>query len=728
MAQVSQWMTNALALALCLTLASAAGSDKTRGPVVSAQAREAFAKRPISFEPNHGQTDACVRFLARGHGYTLFLMPTEAVFSLRASGADRKGPTLNDRAVVRIAFIGANPDARMDALEKLPATVNYFIGNDPARWHAGVPTYGKVTYSGLYPGVDLVYYALQERLEFDFIVAPGADPGTITLGFAGADELVLDPQGDLVLQTGAGQIRLQKPRVYQEVNGARQEIAGRYELKAPFRVGVQVAQYDAARPLVIDPVLVYSTFLGGSSDPWSNQDSAYGIAVDGAGFAYIAGATSSTDFPTASPAQAVYGGGTFDAFVAKFDPRGTLIYSTFLGGSIHDTAAAIAIDADGRAYVTGFTSSPNFPTVNPFQPAKNGTNDGFVAILNLSGAALLYSTYLGGSGGEAPRGIALFSKLLSKSVPPLPIRPLVYVTGNTNSTNFPIKSAFQPAIGGVQDDAFLTILDPSKPPASQLVYSTYLGGTLQEDSRAIAIDPGGNAYLTGGTTSTNFPTKNAFQPKSRGSWEVFLTKIDPSKPPAGQLVYSTYLGGTLQDYSYAIAVDAGGSAYVTGYTFSTNFPTKNPFQPANAGAADAFVTKIDPAKPPASQLVYSTYLGGTALEQGRGITLGAGGTVVVTGDTTSPDFPTVAPLQPANQGGYDVFVVKLALAQPPAAQLIYSTYLGGTYNDFGFGIARDSLGHVFVAGATGSPTFPTKNAWQSVKGAGIDAFVTKIRE
>jgi hypothetical protein len=545
------------------------------------QALETYGKLPLSFEANWGQTDAQVKFLSRGSGYTLFLTGTEAVLSLRqneeSNQRGRKNQITQDRllqtparsksSVLRMSLIGANPAAEVSGLEKLPGKSNYFVGNDPEKWHANLPHYARVHYQNVYPGIDLAYYGKQRQLEYDFIVKPGADPNQIRLGFDGAKEIWIDENGDLVLTTEGGDVRQHKPVIYQEVAGSREEVAGSYVVKANGEVGFEIGAYDRSQPLVIDPVLSYSTYLGGDS-----YDLGYGIAVDSAGNAYVTGWTTSSDFPTPNAFQASYSG-TNDVFVTKLTASGGLSYSTYLLGDGGDYGQGIAVDAAGNAYVTGLTTSSNFPTLNAFQANYGGDQDVFVTKLTASGE-LSYSTYLGGNSPDLGYGIAVDST------------GNACVTGQTGSTNFPILNAFQASFGGTQD-VFVTKLTAS----GGLSYSTYLGGNDLNFGYGIAVDSAGNAYVTGYTYSANFPILNAFQASFGGGIDAFVTKLTAG----GGLSYSTYLGGAGGDFGQGIAVDLTGNVYVTGQTNSTDFPTLNAFQSSHAiddGKVDAFVTKI----------------------------------------------------------------------------------------------------------------------------------------
>ncbi len=717
-----------------------------------------YGRLPLSFEANRGQIDAQVKFISRGSGYSLFLTGTETVLDLsRADGSaarsradlpprlalaeqawpGRAAPKPKDTGptVLRMKLVGAKAAPAVVGLEELQGKSNYFLGNDPSKWRTNVPRYAKVKYERVYPGIDLVHYGNQRQLEYDFVVAPGADPTAIRLSFQGAEALEIDAQGDLVLHTAAGDVREHKPVVYQiessvvsgqltvatdhgpritDSTATKHFLNGRYVLTAQNEVRFDVGPYDPTRPLVIDPVLSYSTYLGGSG-----SETGFGIAVDGAGNTYVTGQTSSTNFPTKNPLQASLNGSS-DAFVAKIDTTksgdASLVYSTYLGGSKFDSGSGIAVDAAGNVYVTGQTASTDFPTKNPFQGtlgASGGSSNAFVAKLNSSGSTLLYSTYLGGSKSESGSGIAVDTA------------GNAYVTGQTFSTNFPTKNPLQASLNG-SADAFVAKIDTTKAGDASLVYSTYLGGSDQEEGRAVAVDSSGNAYVTGSTPSSNFPTVNPLQASYGGGTcmdyygpficaDAFVAKLNPA---GSALVFSTYLGGNQDDRGAGIAVDSSGNIYVTGHTSSKNFPTMNPFQPALNSFGDAFVAKLNAA---GSALMYSTYLGGNSDDEGRGITVDSSGNAYVTGNTFSTDFPTVFPVQVLN-GGH-AFITKL---NPTGSALVYSSYLGGSNSDSGSGIAVDAMGNAYVTGQTSSTNFPTANPLQpSLKGF-ADAFVSKI--
>ncbi|HEV2177808.1 MAG TPA: choice-of-anchor D domain-containing protein [Terriglobia bacterium] len=519
-----------------------------------------------------------------------------------------------------------------------------------------------------------------------------------------------------MVKISGGEARFHTPVVYQPSRTpnpeSRTPVDGHYRFNG-HHVTFSVGTYDRTKPLVIDPALSYSTYLGGSSG-----DQGYGVAVDASGDAYVAGGTTSTDFPTTLGAFQTSYRGNADAFVTKLNPTGSaLVYSTYLGGNMDDNGSGIAVDTNGDAYVTGQTGSTDFPTTpGVIQPAYGGNLDAYVTELNPTGSALIYSTYLGGNGNEAGAGINVDA--LGNA----------YVTGLTASANFPITpGAFQTscsACNGTNGNAFVTELNPV---GSALVYSTYLGGSTSDSGQGIALDPSGNAYVAGIARSLDFPTTpGAFQTALKGAQDAFLTKLNST---GSALVYSTYLGGSSLDQAQGIAVDASGNAYVTGYTSSSDFPTTpGAFQTTCSNCANDhdFVTKVDPT---GSTLVYSTYLGGSGTEFGYGIAVDASDDAYVTGSTTSFDFPTTpGAFQTRNAGSYDASVTEL---NPAGSTPIYSTFLGGSGVDTGFGIRVDASGSIYIVGGTGSTDFPaTPGAFQTSCGGGClgggNAFVTKF--
>jgi adhesin/invasin len=645
-----------------------------------------------------------VRFLTRAEGMTWFLTDSENVMVL----SRRKKDFESEQAVVRMKFEGAAVAQRLEGLDKAASVSNYFIGNEPSSWRPGVSNYHKVKAWGLYPGIDVVYYGNARKLEYDFVVAPGADPARIRLSFKGADRLTTDESGNLIVSTAAGALVQRKPVVYQEYGGARHVIEAGYTIRGG-NVEFALADWDRGKELVIDPTLVYSTFLAGNYN-----DEGFGIAVDSSGNAYVAGDTTSTDFPTTPGSiQPNRPGGKTWVFVTKLNATGgTLLYSTYLGGTgsnDNSTAYGIAIDPDGNAHVTGSTSSSDFPTtMGAYRASSAGSAEAFVTKLNSDGSALVYSTYLGGSGIDNGRAIALDSSRAA------------YVTGDTTSDNFPVTpGAFQPTRGGKNyPAAFVTKLNPS---GTALEYSTYVGGEFNDWGYGIAVDGGGNAYVAGATYSLTFPTTpGAFQPAHAGGSNQLNAVVFKMNPTGSGLVYSTYLGSPGTS-AYAIAVDSSGFAYVTGTAAADFAVTPAAFQRVFGGNSDAFVTKLNAS---GTALVYSTYLGGRYQEIGYGIAINASGEAHITGILASVDFPvTGCAYQAELPGGAQeaAFVSKLNAA---GTGLAYSTYLGGRYTDRGNALALDSSGAVYVTGNSRSPDFPN-TIGTPFKGHDI-AFVTKI--
>ncbi|MBZ5542870.1 MAG: SBBP repeat-containing protein, partial [Acidobacteriia bacterium] len=516
--------------------------------------------------------------------------------------------------------------------------------------------------------------------------------------------------GDLVLGVGGSEVRWRRPRVYQQAEGVRQEINAGYVLRAAHRVGLRLGEYDRRRPLIIDPVLSYATYLGGTGG-----DVAYGIAVDSNGNAYITGTTNSTSFPTLGAGQSG-NRGNGDAFVTKLNATGTaLVYSTFLGGGGADAAAAIAVDASGDAFVTGSTISTDFPTTaGVFQNVYGGNTDAFVAQLNSTGNQLVYSSFLGGGGADFGQGIAVDTS------------ENAYVTGSTQSADFPTVVPLQPSSGGASD-AFVAKVNFS---GSALLYSTYLGGARADVGQGITVDSSGNAYVVGSTFSEDFPLLGALQDVNHGQADAFVAGL---KPDGSALLFSTYLGGLGDDRGSGIALDTTGNLYVAGVTQSADFPTtSNAFQTSLQGQSNAFVSKLNST---GSGLTYSTFLGGSSIDQGNSIAVDSSGRAFVTGFTQSSDFPIANPLQAIlgiGGGGAcgstacaDAFVSQL---NPTGTALVYSTYLGGSNADFGQAIALDPSGNPYITGATLSNNFPAiAGAYQgSLTGVAGMAFVAKI--
>jgi hypothetical protein len=686
-----------------------------QAPEPSAGSKVSLFALPLSFEPNQGQIDGPARFVARGQGYNLFLTATEAVFASTAPPAppEHAGSDAADakttQTIVRMQLVGANPNAKVEALDERSGRVNYLRGMDPTRWLTNVPTYGSIKYTSVYAGVDLVYYGRSSQLEYDLVVAPGVSHDVITFRFEGADNIALDAQGDLTVSAGARSFRFHRPTIYQQGDDGRQHfVDGGFLLTGQGDVGFRVAAYSPSLPLVIDPILSYSTYLGGSG-----EDTVGKPAVDSTGSIYLAGTTLSADFPTMSAIDNGLGGG-WDAYVTKLTADGSaLVYATYLGGDTGlDSIHGIAVDTTGAAYVTGNTQSQDFPvTVDAPQTTLRGVDDAFVTKLAPDGSRIVYSTYLGGSAvAEGGSGIAV------------DFAGAAYVTGSTRSADFPTVGAFQSHLGG-ETDAFVTKLTPD---GSALVYSTLLGGRRVDSAAKIALDAVGAAYITGRTASDDFPTANAFQAAPGRAPDPVISQDDAfvAKLAAdgASLVYSTYLGGMTADEGVDIAVDSAGAAYVTGITFSADFPTAGPMQAMSGGDGDAFVANLSAS---GSALVYATFLGGRGNDAGIGIGIDARGSAYVAGRTDSVDFPTIDAFQSTIAGELSAFVAKLT---SDGSALEYSTYLGGSFFDQATGLAVDPAGNAYVAGLARSADFPTTTSALQPTFAGgfFDAFVAKV--
>jgi hypothetical protein len=711
-----------------LLQAHAAPASRTSSSI-SASVIEHYKQFPLSFEPNVKQTNnADVKFLARGNGYILFLTGKDAVLSM---GKDPKSNT-----VLRMSLLGSNANPSVSGMEELPGKSNYFIGNNPEYWRTNIPNYRKVSEHDIYPGIDLVYYGTQRQLEYDFVIAPGSSPSKIQIAFSGARNLHTDANGDLLLSAaGKDDVRLHKPVAYQQIGNEKQLVAANYVLNGKDRVAFSIGNYDQSHPLIVDPILAYSTYLGGSG-----IDGANAIALASDNTAFVAGSTFSSNFPTIHALQGNRGGGPDfpqDAFVSKISSDGSaLLYSTYLGGSNRDIANGITVDNSGNAFVIGTTLSGDYPaTTNSFNPLCGGdgacgktwnpggfiVTNAFVTKLNAAGTALDYSTFFGEYENVSGRAIAV------------DVNGNAYITGYTTDNfvptvvitppaqpppPFPISAtAFQPIYGGGSTNAFVAKIDAT---GTTALYSSYLGGEIEDVAYGIAVDASANVYVTGLTYSAAFPTTpGAIQTTFGGAGDAFVSKVNPG---GTALLYSTYLGGSGLDQGNGIALDGAGNAYVAGVTNSAAFGfTPAGFQTAYAGQGDGFTAKLTTG----GALSYFTYLGGTKADAATGIAVDSTANVYITGSTVSTDFPTAgAVFQPAYGGGNaDSFVAKL---DPTGKTLVYSSYLGGTNTELATGIAVDPNGSAYVTGQTCSEDFPLANPLQDVPGGNCDAYVAKI--
>jgi hypothetical protein len=734
-------------------------------------AQAAFSSLPLIFEPNQGQTDAQVKFLARGSGYGLFLTEDQAVLVFNSSPRDHRR-SASGAEVLRMELGDANRKPQVTGTELLAGKSHYLLGNDPTQWHRDVPQFARVRYGAVYPGIDLVYYGNQGRLEYDFEVAPGADPARIALRFQGQKHLELSRDGELVLSGLVGNVRLKSPRIYQRFGQEERGVKGHFVLRGGDEAGIAIGDYDRSRTLVIDPVLAYSTYLGGTGDEACSVISGTGtpiarcpaIAVDSASNIYIAGSSTSTNFPNPTGTSPMLAG-TANVFVAKINPGAAggaqLIYSTFVGGNGVDLPAGIAVDSGFDVIVAGRTTSSNFPASNGFQTApQNAGQHAFLSKLN-TGGVIVYSTYLSSAGTDAATGVALDSKGKAYVVG----TTSGTVTGSNTTADFPTTPGSFQTIRAGTNQFFWSKIDFAQTGAGSLAYSTYFGGgnpsTGVATGGGIAVDPSGNVFFTGGTNffhlgnANDFPIQNAAQgcldaPTNPATCpttdannvpltnrDAFVAKFAPvtNASNAFTLSYSTYLGGTGDDIGYGIATDSSGDAFVTGATGSTDFRstgTSGAFQPAyGGGATDAFLVKLNPFTPSGTtgnvMLGYFTYLGGSGGDVGLGVALVSTTDARITGYTNSPNFPQQ--LNTSVQSGFggvqDAFVTRIDTSASTTTG-DFSSYLGGSGSDAGTGVAADVQGNTFLAGETASANFPTASPFQGALAGASDAFVSRL--
>ncbi|MBI1195771.1 MAG: tandem-95 repeat protein [Gammaproteobacteria bacterium] len=717
-------------LASCLAcIVSGAVQASITSASVPQQINMQFAQLPLSFVRNMGQVGREIQYYERADAHATFFAPDAVHF--RFSGTS---PSDGDELTLR--FLGNAPDGRSwTARTRLPGHVNYIIGQDPKKWFYGIPMFKEVVYEQAFPGTDIHFYGNQRRLEYDIVLAPGADPALLRFAYEGAKALSLNGGGDLEIHLGGGTIIQNRPTIFQEIGGVRHAVSGAFVLvrhdggdsaRQPLQYGFELGAYDPRYPLVIDPVLIYSTYLGGT-----NHDHAHGVAVDASGNAYIAGETRSFSFPIVAPIQTAMAGDE-DAFITKLDPSGTsVLYSTYLGGNNHDEAYGISVDASGNAYLSGHTRSSTFPvSASAYQSALAGNEDAFLIELDPTGA-LLYATYFGGKWDD--RSFANVNDGTGA----------VYLGGATSSSDFPIQSAYQSTRGG-DEDAFVAKIDTTKAGAASLIYSTYLGGKKDDIANSIAVNGLGEVFIVGSTESKTpggpaFPvTANAYQATLSGEEDAFLARLSAS---GNSLIYSTYLGGSKAEEGWGLALSGNSVAFVTGSTESkangsgTAFPTTiGALQTTHVGEKDAFLTEIDTSIGGASGLLYSTYIGGSNKDVGYAVAVDVSGRAHVTGYSKVTDktlFPVTADaIQNLYAGNEDAFYLILDPTQSGTSGLIYSTYLGGKKFDQGRGIALDSAANAYITGKTrsdGAQSFPTTSgSFQSFSAGNEDAFIAKI--
>ncbi len=695
-----------LSFFVCAGLAVAAGAPQT----TIAQAKAALSQLPLRFEANQGQWAPDVRYAARSGGGALLL--TEHGPAMVGGGRR-----------VDITMLNGNAAPRIDALDPLRARTNYFVGNRN-QWRSGVANFTRVAYRAVYPGIDVVYYGNQNQLEYDFVLGPGADPDAIRMRFRGAAIVQITGDGDLAVECSGVLFRQKRPVVYQEdaVTAKRRAIEGRYVLLAGGVVGVRVNSYDRSRPLVIDPAVTYSVFVGGSSTDVVNA-----VATDAQGFIYVAGYTRNGDLiPYGNAVQSAFSAST-DGFVAKFDPNfggsATWLYFTYLGGGRDDSVTAITVDNNGLIYATGTTTSSDFPlaganirsslSLSTTSTSAVFPTDAFVSIISPTDG-LEYSTYYGGGGNETPNAIALDQN------------GLMYIFGTTQSSDLPVTaSAYQSVLWG-PSDTFLAVMDRN---SSSLVYGTYLGGESSDDGRGMAVTPQGLVYFAASSYSQNFPFAGpAFSGTLRGVENLVIGVIDPTQQGLASLVYCTYFGGSGLDELRSLSLDNHGKLLLTGWTLSADFPvTANAMQPVYGGAGNAFVARVNPAAPANAFVEYSTFLGGSGGDVGYKAISDASGNIYVTGYTMSSDFPvTKDAIQSQFGNGADTFVVKLNPAVAGKSALLYGTFLGGVGTHVGQSLALAPNGSLVLAGYTTSD-WNLSGALNIYNGGGSDGFVAVLK-
>ena len=669
------------------------------------------ARKAGALSPN-GDPPALNGFVYRRSGYTLYLTPSEALFTLEGNSSSTSSElSSSSGGSFGIRFVGASPSLTVKGVDRMAGYTSYFIGNDPSRWRTAVPHFARVSYAQVYPGIDVVYYGVEEGPEYDLVVSPGADPATIVLEFVGVEGLTLHPSGDLSFEVGETPARQRRPRIYQKLGAQRVHVEGSYRLLGNDRVGFVIGAYDPTRTLVIDPVLSVSTYLGGNC-----LDGGFDVALDEDGSIYVTGLTRSADFPVSEGAVRAPRGPSFDVFVAKLNPSATALeYGAVIGGLGTDRGSAIAVDEAGNAYVCGTTLAADFPvTANAVQKEfAGGTLDAFFFRLNADATALEYSTYLGGSSPDEGHDLALDSE------------GAAYVVGTTVSDDFRTTvGALRTTKTGNFRDGYVVKFDSS---GESLLFATYLGGEGHDEALAVALDSTGNAHVTGFTSSEDgITTADAHQASLGGEFDAFLVKLDTR----GDVIeYGTYLGGSRNDRGQAIAVDAVGHVTLAGRTTSIDFPTtEGAYQTFYGGGGffgDAFAAQFDIAT---GQLSFSTFLGGVTDDQGNAIGIEPWGDITVVGSTGSSDFPvTEDAVQPLLDTLDEAFLTRLSR---DGVELLYSTFLGGNGSDQGLGLASDGLGSVVATGMVQATNFPTTSGSLRPSVAGFseagDAFVTKL--
>jgi hypothetical protein len=695
---------------LTLLLSAVGVLGATRPDADVARANLALAGLPLHFEANQGQWNSQVRYAARSGAGTVYLTAHGPVLATATRRID-------------LNLLHGSSAPQVEALDRLAVHTNYYVG-DRSNWHLDVGQFGRVAYRAVYPGIDVVYYGNRSQLEYDFVLQPGADPRSIRLQFGGADRVSLTPQGDLLVESGGARFVQKRPVIYQEdpLTAARHPVEGRYTLLGRGIAGVHVDAYDRTKSLVVDPVLEYASFIGGTM-----TDTITAVASDSHGLLYAVGYTNNSDIAFTPGALQVSNNGSNDVIALVIDPTqsgaNSLLYLTYFGGSRDETATALAIDSAGQMYIAGTTSSSDLPMAgNSVQTTyKISTTasvflpEAFVAVISPNNA-LVYSTYYGGTGGDRPYGIGVDAQ------------GNIYVGGTTESTDFPATaSAFQTALSGTSDAFFFKI----NPNSSVVGYATYLGGEDLDDGRGMAVSPAGLVYFAISTLSQQFPLVGTpYQKTLLGFENLAIGVMDMTQTGSSSLLYSTYLGGSTLDEVRHIALDPSGRLLITGWTLSSDFPTTaKSFAPSAPGMAVAFVTRLKLLGTPAQFLDYSTFLGGTGGDVAYGIASDSAGLIYVAGYTLSMDFPVTSNAIQSQFGlGVEAFLVKLDPSVAGKGALLYGSYFGTTGTHVANGVAIAPDGTIFLGGYTTDSLQTTGSAYQGSYGGGsTDGFVLAVK-
>jgi hypothetical protein len=702
-----------LTFLVCLIGSTAFSAENT---VSVASLANNVAERSLSFTPNYGQWESNILFRTGAGGATFWFASDGVYYQFTRPITDSSGisngatvinpdgtialagqPTEFQTMMLKAVLNNSNPDPEVIGGSQLDYHCNFLIGNDPAKWQTDIPNYQTIEYRGIYSGIDLKYYGDGQKMEYDFIIAPGADHSQIQINYIGADSLSINESAQLVIETDWGQIIELSPDIYQMDNGSKIQIEGGFEIISNSSFRFQLNQsYNTELPLIIDPVLSYSTFLGGSGG-----DYGYDIAVDDNGQAYVTGLTYSANFPVQNPYDSTYNAYE-DVFVTKMSADGSiLLYSTYIGGADVDDGYGIAIDSNGNAYLTGITWSTDFPLVNSYGSDISGYYDVFVAKLSSTGNSLIYSSIIGGSVYDFAEDIDIDAD------------GFAYITGGTSSSDFPVVNPYDGSPNG-NYDAFVAKISTD---GSALIYSTYIGGTNSEFGNGIAVNSAGEAYISGQTFSPEFPLQNAYDAEYNGGGDAFMLRLSST---GNAIIHSTFIGGTAEEIAHDIALDDWDNIYITGWTISNNFPTINAYDQYFNGSYDAFITKFSLS---GDSLVYSTYLGGSDYDYAYGIDIDWAGNAYIAGGTGSSNFPTKNAFDQSYNGNGDAFVTRIS---PYGINLVYSTYLGGLNEDRAYGIAVDNMINEYVTGYTHSGNFPVENPYDPFFNYANDVFISKL--